>query len=406
MPAAVRLSGVGKRYRRYDGPRPDTLKAALLAGWRRPRRRDLWALRDVSFAVVAGRTVGLVGHNGAGKSTLLRLVGRVGRPDTGRVEVHGRLAALLELETAFHPELTGRESAVLAGVVAGLSRRDMRRRLDEVVAFAELEEFVDAPIRTYSSGMRARLAFAVACQVQPQVLLVDEVLAVGDLAFQQRCLARIRQFQRDGVTILLVSHDPVLVADLCDEVVWLRSGRLLAQGDPREVTARYRAAMQEHTLRVTPPDAPVAYTPAGDPLRTGENRFGSLRARVVAVHLWDAWGQPCSEIVSGAGLGVDCTVTAPVEAPLRLAVTLVRADGLLCVEATRALCRGDGDVRTARLTLERLDLPAGDYAVDVGLYDEQWDHTFDYHWRAYPLRVAGPPAGAPGAALAPPLRWG
>jgi len=183
--------------------------------------------------------VGVIGGNGAGKSTLLRLLGRVGRPDEGSATVYGRVDALLDLGAGFHPDLTGRENVFISGVINGLLRREVAKQFDSIVAFSELEEFIDSPLRTYSTGMQMRLAFAVATHTHPSVLLIDEVLAVGDLAFQRKCLDRIAQFKAEGCTIILVTHDTGLVAKMCDEAVWLHAGRVMAHGPADEVARQY-----------------------------------------------------------------------------------------------------------------------------------------------------------------------
>jgi lipopolysaccharide transport system ATP-binding protein len=241
---AISIQGVSRVYRRYHADRAWTWQEALVRGWRtRPAAELFWALREVSVNIAPGRMVGVIGQNGAGKSTLLRLVGGVGRPDAGRIEVHGRLGALLELGAGFHHELTGRENVNIGGVISGLTKAEVARRFDAIVSFAELENFIDSPLRTYSSGMVMRLAFAVAAHIEPEVLLIDEVLSVGDLAFQEKSLKRIRDFNANGCTILLVSHNTDLVSQLCDEVVWLRAGRLVAYGPAEEVTEAYVSEM-------------------------------------------------------------------------------------------------------------------------------------------------------------------
>jgi len=233
MRGTVVVQGLGKQFRRYHRDRPVTLKEAVVRGLRQMKPvEQFWALREVSCSVAAGRTLGMIGNNGAGKSTLLRLIGGVGRPDEGSVQVHGRIGALLDLGLGFHPDLTGRENVFVSGVIAGLTRHEVAQRFDSIVAFAELQQSIDSPLRTYSSGMQMRLAFAVAIHTEPEILLIDEVLAVGDLAFQRKCLQRIARFKAEGCTILLVSHDATLIQQLCDEVLWLRGGRLVAHGDP------------------------------------------------------------------------------------------------------------------------------------------------------------------------------
>ena len=246
MRNAVTVEHVRKSYRRYAPDRPGTIQEAVAKGLRRMRHVDrFWALNDVTFAVASGRTLGIVGSNGSGKSTLLRLVGGVGRPDAGTIDVHGRLGALLELGAGFHPELTGRENAILAGILNGLTRKQVLARLDEIVSFAEVEEALDNPVRTYSSGMQMRLAFSVAVHTEPEVLLIDEVLSVGDLAFQRKCLDRINRFKAAGCTILVVSHVHSAVEELCDDAIWLDHGRLMAQGTAADVVRQYAARVSD-----------------------------------------------------------------------------------------------------------------------------------------------------------------
>src|SRR5262245_43285364 len=208
MNPAISVKGLSKQFRRYNSRRPWTLQAALQGGLKRLKPSEyFWSLRDVSFDVLPGRAVGVIGPNGAGKSTLLRLIGRVGRPDRGTIQVHGRIAALLDLGAGFHPELTGRENIYISAVISGLMRHEVRQQFDSIVDFSELSEFIDYPLHTYSTGMQMRLAFSIAIHVEPEILLIDEVLSVGDLAFQRKCLKRIAQFRADGCTIVLVTHD-------------------------------------------------------------------------------------------------------------------------------------------------------------------------------------------------------
>ena len=235
--AGIHVEAVSKRFRLYAKDRPYTLQETLVRGFRKLRvQEEFWALQDVSLEVAAGEMVGVIGRNGAGKSSLLRLAGGIGRPDRGRIVVDGRLGALIDLGAGFHPELTGRENVYMNGVISGLTRRQVSAILDDIVAFAELEDFIDSPVRTYSSGMQLRLAFAVAVHVQPEVLLVDEVLAVGDLGFKRKCLDRIDELRSQGAAILFVTHDLVQAQQICNRVVWLNKGRsptrsaLTAQG--------------------------------------------------------------------------------------------------------------------------------------------------------------------------------
>lgn len=203
-------------------------------------RRQFWALKDVSFEVKAGETVGVLGANGSGKSTILKLISRIIDPTTGVIRVSGRLSALLELGAGFHPDLTGRENIFLNGSILGLSRKVMSQKFESIVEFAEIGEFIDAPVRSYSSGMQMRLGFSVAIHVEPEIILVDEVLAVGDYSFQLKCLERIRQLQAQGVTILFVSHDFEAVESLCTRAIWLEHGLVQGQGEVKEILAQMR----------------------------------------------------------------------------------------------------------------------------------------------------------------------
>jgi homopolymeric O-antigen transport system ATP-binding protein len=238
--SAITVRGVSKRFQQYPPQRPATLHEALTHGFGRLRpSMTFWALRDINLEVPRGASMGLVGSNGAGKSTLLRLIAQVGRPDTGTIDVHGRARALLDLGTGFHPDLTGRENVMLGGVISGLTKREVKDRFEEIVAFSELEPFIDNPLRTFSTGMRLRLSFAVAALAEPEVLLVDEVLVVGDLAFQHKCVRRIEQLKAKGCTLLLCTQDVALIRDLCGSAVWLDKGRIVASGEAQSVVDGY-----------------------------------------------------------------------------------------------------------------------------------------------------------------------
>jgi homopolymeric O-antigen transport system ATP-binding protein len=242
MGDVVIVRDLGKRFRRYHLDAPGTIHEALLRGFRKLMPAEyFWGLRNVSFRIARGRTVGVVGRNGAGKSTLLRLIGAVGRPEEGTIEVHGRVRGLLSLGAGFHAELTGRENLFVNGVISGLTRREVAVRFHSIVAFSELEEYIDSPLRAYSSGMQMRLAFSIAIHSDPDVLLIDEVLAVGDIAFQRKCLDRIAQLKSRGCAIVLVSHDTGTVQQLCEDTLWLRAGRAAAYGPSDSVIPQYLA---------------------------------------------------------------------------------------------------------------------------------------------------------------------
>ena len=240
---AVAVTDVSKRFR-IEFDRPSSVKEAVLRFGRR-RIDDFWVLHDISLVIGRGSFFGLVGHNGSGKSTLLRLMAGIHRPTTGEIATRGRLSALLELGAGFHPDLTGRENVYLNGAMLGLGRRQMAAAMDAIVDFSGIGVQIDAPVKIYSSGMYARLGFAVAVNVDPEILLVDEVIAVGDEEFQHRCLSHMESLRAGGTTIVLVSHDTALVRELCDTAGWLDHGRLRAVGDPAEVVNAYLQSVSD-----------------------------------------------------------------------------------------------------------------------------------------------------------------
>ena len=235
--AAVTVDGVSKKYRLYH-ERNNSLKAAAMRG-RRARYEELWALRDVTLAIPKGSTFGLIGENGSGKSTLLKCMARILRPDAGVIHADGKISALLELGAGFHPELSGRENVYLNGSILGLGKRQLTERFDDIVAFAGLEHFIDSPVKNYSSGMYVRLGFSVAINVDPDILLIDEILAVGDAEFQRRCTEKFADLKASGKTIIIVTHALSTVRDLCDEVALLEHGILQAVGPPNQVCDQY-----------------------------------------------------------------------------------------------------------------------------------------------------------------------
>jgi homopolymeric O-antigen transport system ATP-binding protein len=409
MSDVIVAQNVSKWFRRYHAGHPNTLKEAILHGWRWVNPvEQFWALRDVSLSVPAGRTVGLIGPNGAGKSTLLRLIGGVGKPDGGSVSVRGRISALFDLGAGFHPDLTGRENVFVSGIITGLTRRDVVQRFDSIVEFAELEAFIDNPLRTYSTGMRVRLAFAIAAHVDPEILLIDEVLAVGDLSFQRKCLERITQFKAEGCTIVIVSHDAQSIQRLCDEVLWLRQGQVAAYGPAEVVTGQYVVEMSAETRRRTPASISTVRASEGGELKVNENRFGSLEVEIVGVHLLDRNGLPAKEIDSGDPLSIEIKYFAskPVDNVI-FGVTISRGDGLVCYDTSTEntdcnlqSIQGEGGIL---FQLERLDLIGNEYFIDVGAYEKNWAYAYDYHWHVYSI-VIRPTKGEKGI-LRPPSYW-
>ncbi len=391
MDVPIKVSGLGKSFTRRHKLNPGTLKEALVSRLHRLNASEQFlALDQVDLEVRRGEIVGAIGRNGAGKSTLLRLIGGVGLPDRGQILVHGKIGALLELGAGFHPELTGRENIFINGVISGLSRAEVARRFDDIVAFSELEESIDNPLRTYSSGMQLRLAFSISVHTSPDILLIDEVLAVGDLAFQQKCLDRIEYFRRNGCAILIVSHDIEQVKAICDRVIWLRDGKVAAFGEPQSVVDQYERAMLLETERRRHADVPVRRTRNGQELRIGENRKGTMELELSNVRFQGADGLPIEELKKGDGLSViiSCSPRKAIPSPI-LSVTVSDKKGEIFLDSnTEQLDIPDIDRDTdARVHFDRIDLPAGDYFVDVGVYARDWGHVYDYHWHVYPLLV-------------------
>ncbi|MEK6372481.1 MAG: polysaccharide ABC transporter ATP-binding protein [Acidobacteriota bacterium] len=313
MPATlVSARGLGKRY--LIGPdafRMQTLRdritEVLRGRVRRSDPREFWALRDVSFDLAAGEVLGVIGRNGAGKSTLLKIISEITEPTEGEAHLFGRVASLLEVGVGFHPELSGRENVFLNGAILGMSRQEIRRKFDEIVAFAEVEQFIDTPVKRYSSGMYVRLAFAVAAHLEPDMLIVDEVLAVGDAAFQRKCLGKMENVASHQRAVMVVSHNMATIAQLCQRAIWLDRGRIVHSGPVREVVAAYLAQGAAGADTWSPPsqrDAPIALH-AVSIVREGSS---------------DIAGDEAFEVV------FDYSVTGPV-APGRLALVISASDG-------------------------------------------------------------------------------
>jgi lipopolysaccharide transport system ATP-binding protein len=338
--------------------------------------------------------MGLIGSNGSGKSTLLRLIAGLTRPTIGTVAIHHHLSGLLTLGESFEPLLSGQENALTAAILAGLSRKEALTRLDEIAAFAELEGHLDKPLRTFSDGMRLRLAFAVAVHTDPEILLLDEILAVGDLRFQEKCLGRLELLRERGVSILLTSHYMAQVRRLCHRVVWLSKGEVRALGDVDDVTGRYEDAMREGQ--------------APEPLPGGGLRMGTREIEITAIRLTDAQGHAIRWLAAGTGMTVAIDFMAHRDVTgATFGVGVHAADtGVHCLDLDMASDLEPtvigGGTGTVELQIDRLDLADGSYHLDVGIYDANWDRTYDHHWRALSFEVSG---GGGKAVLAPPRNW-
>lgn len=433
--SAIQVHDVRKAYQRFSQRRQfSTLKSAFLSGGVAKALtpdESLEALRGVSFTVAPGRSFGIIGRNGSGKSTMLKLLAGIGKPSSGTVSVQGRVSALIELGAGFHPEISGRENVFINGLMLGLSRKEIARRFDEIVAFAELEDFIDAPVKTYSSGMYMRLGFAVATHVDPDVLLVDEVLAVGDEAFTHKCLDTFAEFRRRGRTVVLVTHSLDLVERFCDEALWLDHGLVRAIGDPRRIVDEYRldvARQEERSLsagneealrRVTdavahesmPPesvtipspdpaagdDATVATQEPADMFKAVAGRWGGREAEIRTVTLHGHAGASAVH-ESGQPMGIELEVHAATAVEDAVfGVGIFNADGVCCY-GTNTLIDGTGPHRLdgaahVRFQIDPLDLVAGSYRLDVAVHKPNGT-PYDYHRLLYSFRVTAPTAEA------------
>jgi ABC-type polysaccharide/polyol phosphate transport system ATPase subunit len=415
---AIEAHDVSKVYRRYARKRQfATLKSALVSGSLiRDLRPDetFLALKNVSFSVPRGTTFGIIGRNGSGKSTMLKCVAGITKPTTGRVIVNGRISALIELGAGFHPEISGRENVFINGIMLGLSKREITRRFDEIVDFAELHDFIDAPVKTYSSGMYMRLGFAVAIHVDPDVLLVDEVLAVGDEGFTHKCLDKFAEFRRRGKTILIVTHSLPLVERFCDAALWLDAGEARAAGDPRRVIGAYVTDVGESeeaslaagdaraqaaagspandsadaaTAQATPMEGAV---PA-DMFRSAEGRWGSREIEVSEVALLGGDDQPRHLFQSGDPVTVRLQIRAgKVMTDFVFGVAIFNADGVCCYGTNTWIEElgsrefiGEGEVR---FVIESLDLTEGTYKIDVAVHSKD-GVPYDYHRLLHTFRV-------------------
>ena len=419
MANAIELTRVSKVYRRYTHRRQfATLKSALLS---RSLVRDLKpdetfaAVRDVSLEVPRGRTLGVIGRNGSGKSTLLKLVAGITKPTAGALHVNGRISALIELGAGFHPEISGRENVFINGIMLGLSKREIAHRFDEIVEFAELKDFIDAPVKTYSSGMYMRLGFAVAIHVDPEVLLVDEVLAVGDEGFTHKCLDKFAEFKRRGKTILLVTHALGLVERFCDDALWMDAGTMKAMGDPKRVVGAYitdvetseeqllaaeDAKAKESATSVSPDEATTAVLPdhpvetaegPADMFRATEGRWGSREIEITEVQLVGPDQQPGHVFHSGESLTIRIRLRSPIEnQDFVIGVGIFNAEGVCCygtntsIEELKAV-RILGDAE-ALFSIDSLDLVEGTYKIDVAVHKLD-GYPYDYHRLLYTFRV-------------------
>jgi ABC-type polysaccharide/polyol phosphate transport system ATPase subunit len=377
----IEVQQLGKKFRRYR-ERATSLKARVTR-FRRAAAEEFWALKDISFEVPEGSTIGLIGPNGSGKTTLLKIIAGIIRPTEGRVITRGRIAALLELGAGFHPELTGRENVYLNASILGLSRKETDRAFDEIVAFAELEEFIDNQVKFYSSGMFVRLGFAVAVHVDPRILLIDEVLAVGDEGFQRKCLDRIQRFQEEGRTIVFVTHAVDLVRRICDRAVMLERGEIRVQGHPDQVVREFRLLMMNEDL-----------------LYANREDEGTREVEILGIELIRKDGSSAEFVQAGDDLTiqVDLRANIPVDRPV-VSFALHDQDNELTFETNTdwqgVYLKNFEGKRRIRFKLRAIPLVGGHYWVTVGVHSRDAERVFHVQRQRHSFEV-GPGAHAPG----------
>jgi len=374
MPTALAVNDLWKSFRLYH-ERNQYLKAAILK-MRRSRYEEFWALKGINFEVPTGSTFGVIGSNGSGKSTLLKTMAGILQPEKGSVKIEGRVSALLELGAGFHPELSGHENIYLNGAILGLTKKEIAARYDDIVEFAGLADFIDTPVKNYSSGMFVRLGFAVAAHVEPEVLLIDEVLSVGDESFQRRCAEKIDEFRRDGRTIVFVSHGLSQVEQLCQDVAWIDKGDLRMIGPAAEVISAYLGESHQ-AERVE-----------------GEqgSRWGSGEAQIVKVSLIDADGNDGALLTTHEPATINVDLTA--HTPLQDTVVVVRIDSLSGSTVWETSTRRNGRTiglidgpASVKIAIASLPLLEGVYDLTVGVMDSTEVHPYDFWERRIRFEV-------------------
>lgn len=399
---AISFNNVSKRFT-YSREQPQSIQETVISVFGRRKRqpkKDLWAVNDLSFDLMPGQSLGIIGRNGSGKSTVLKLVARILRPTSGQVAVRGRVSALLELGAGFHPDLTGRENIALNASVLGLSQQDVAQNYDAIVEFSELGDFIDMPVKHYSSGMYMRLGFSVAIHVDPDILIIDEILAVGDQAFQTKCIDRIHELHQAGVSIIFISHNLSIVQRMCSRLIWLENGHMRAIGPTEEVANQYKYQS----------DTTVGRQLASENETRTFNRFGSGEIEITGVKILDAEGIEQSYYQTGDEMTIEIAYMAhkPIPKP-EFGLAIFRQDGLQ-VNGPNSQFAGletntiEG-AGTVRYHIEHLPLLPALYQVTAAIHNTQLTQAYDYHEMAYSFRVVTGGTKETDGLLALPATW-
>jgi ABC-type polysaccharide/polyol phosphate transport system ATPase subunit len=377
----IRFENVSKRFF-FTKNKPRSFLESAVSVFSRTKRikedNNLWALRDISFEVLPGQGIGFIGRNGSGKSTLLKLVSQILKPTNGRIVVKGKVSALLELGAGFHPDLTGRENIFLNAAVLGLSEEEVKTHYDDIVAFSELADFINMPVKHYSSGMFMRLGFSVAIHVQPEILIVDEILAVGDQMFQSKCIDAIMQMKRKGTTIIMVSHNLNMIRTLCADLVWLEQGEIRSAGKTEEVAAQYMA---------------YSYEREGRALKVVDfHRRGDQTIEITAVRFLNAAEEETQIFMTGDAMTIEMRYFAhrPIPEP-EFGLAIFRQDGVhvngpntQLAKVGMGVIEGEGIVK---YQIDQLPLLPAKYQVTAAVHDSRFPHCYDMHKEAYAFRI-------------------
>ncbi len=383
MPPVIQFHRVSKKFK-LSPSRPRSFMEMVVNRRVRAGSEEFWALKDISFEIKPGETVGLIGPNGTGKSTVLKLISRIIEPTSGRISTHGRVAGLLELGTGFHPDLSGRENILLNASVLGIPRQVVKRQIDDIIELADIGSFIDVPVRNYSSGMAMRLGFAITTTLEPEILLIDEILAVGDHSFQRKCLKRLDALRHQGVTILFVSHSLDQVQRLCRRAIWMARGEIRADGDAESVIGMYLDAENPSEVRRFLPQVSVD--------SDGSTRWGTYQVEITAIEFLDRDGRPRSSFVTGDHFCVRMhyQTQVPVSEPT-FGLAIYRSDGLHLNGPNSVM--GGLDVPAidgcgyVDYAIDSLPLAPGRYELTVAIYNSDSTVAHDHHHRLYSFEV-------------------
>jgi len=392
---AIVVRNLSKAYKVYD--RRSSVLLEMITG--RPRHREAWALRDISFTVQRGEVVGVIGRNGSGKSTLLKILAGTLDRSGGDVEIDGKISAILELGTGFHPDYSGRENIIMGGLCLGMSRQEMERKADSIIDFSELRAVIDQPFKTYSSGMKARLTFAVAISVEPDILIVDEALATGDQFFVAKCIQRIEQLCQSGATVFFVSHSLSLVERLCQRALWIDQGQMLCDGPARTVCREYEISNLSERQRVRQQVSNAAADSAPEPAQP----LGTGEARILDLTIRDEDGQPCTVLQAGKAYTFQYLVESRIAANVGFSMQMWTADGHVAFSISNWAHLAPGGVETSRelsvqpgqqvveVDFAPLLLAAGEYTISASVFPSpsmlHIDQYYDVQWKRWAIAV-------------------